>query len=233
MKTRRISTALAALALAALAGSVLTGCSTGSDIAPEKKPAATASPQQTPAGCEYVTGGDAAKKVDLPATDATLSGAVMVTLKTSIGDLTVQLDADHAPCTVGSFVSLSEQGFFDGTSCHRLTTEGIYVLQCGDPTGTGMGGPGYSFADELDGTSSSDYITGTLAMANAGPDTNGSQFFLVYDDSTGLPADYTVFGFLEPASLELVKSAAAAGTVDGGSDGAPKKKVTIESATVG
>ena len=136
------------------------------------------------------------------------------------------LDAEGAPCTVNSFLSLAEQEYFDDTDCHRLTTEGIFVLQCGDPTGTGSGGPGYSFADELDGSET--YPAGTLAMANAGPDTNGSQFFVVYDDSS-LPADYTVFGALDEASTKTVADIAEKGTDSGASDGAPKEKVTIES----
>lgn len=242
--TRSTRTALTALALVALAAMALTGCSTGSDLAPEKTSAAENSTgdapssgtengtETEPGACDYVPSGNASKKVE-PPTGPKPSGTVTAKLKTSVGELTAQLEADRAPCTVQSFMSLSTQGFFDGTSCHRLTTEGIYVLQCGDPTGSGSGGPGYSFADELDKTASSDYIPGTLAMANAGPDTNGSQFFLVYEDSTGLPPKFTVFGFLEPASLELLKSVAAAGTVSGAPDGAPKKKVTIESVSVG
>jgi len=248
VKTRSTRTTLTALALVALAAVALSGCSTGSDIAPEKQPAAESSTQgntenstedgtesgasQKPGACEYVPSGNASKKVELPG-DTKPNGTVTVKLKTSVGELTAQLEADRAPCTVESFVSLAEQGFFNSTSCHRLTTDGIYVLQCGDPTGLGSGGPGYSFADELDKTASSDYIPGTLAMANAGPDTNGSQFFLVYEDSTGLPPAYTVFGFLEPASLDLVKSVGAAGTISGAPDGAPKRKVTIESVSVG
>ena len=96
-------------------------------------------------------------------------------------------------------MSLAEQGYFDDTTCHRLTTQGIFVLQCGDPTATGGGGPGYSFEDELDGAEK--YPAGTIAMANAGPDTNGSQFFLVYED-TELPPSYTTFGTIDDAGLE-------------------------------
>src|SRR5699024_6350290 len=127
------------------------------------------------------------------------------------------------------FLSLAGQEYFDDTDCHRLTTEGIFVLQCGDPTGTGSGGPGYSFAGELDG--SEPYPAGTLAMANAGPDTNGSQFFLVYDDSL-LPAAYTVFESLDKESTKSVADIAVEGTGSGAGDGAPKEKVTIESVTV-
>ncbi|UMG92540.1 peptidylprolyl isomerase [Nocardioides sp. TF02-7] len=110
-----------------------------------------------------------------------------------------------------------------------MTTEGIYVLQCGDPTGTGAGGPGYSFADELQGTET--YGPGTLAMANAGPDTNGSQFFIVYDDSP-LPPSYTVFGTVDEATVQTITDVAADGTTPE-LDGAPNTKVDIESVTVG
>ena len=100
------------------------------------------------------------------------------------------------------------------------------MLQCGDPTGTGSGGPGYSFDDELTGKET--YPAGTLAMANAGPNTNGSQFFLVYAD-TPLPPSYTVFGKMDPAGRRVVARIAAAGTADGGPDGAPKQAVRITS----
>ncbi len=139
----------------------------------------------------------------------------------SAGDINVDLDAGATPCTVNSFLSLAEQGYFDGTDCHRLTTQGIWVLQCGDPTGTGSGGPGYAFDDELTGAET--YPAGTLAMANAGPGTNGSQFFLVYEDSLGLPPDYTVFGTISPEGLKVVQEIGAKGTADGAPDGAPKE----------
>src|SRR5699024_11558444 len=106
--------------------------------------------------------------------------------------------------------------------------EGIFVLQCGDPTGTGSGGPGYSFADELDGSET--YPAGTLAMANAGPDTNGSQFFVVYDDSP-LPADYTVFGSLDKESTKTVADIAAEGTDSGAGDG-DRKSTRLNSSHV-
>src|SRR5947209_6377383 len=101
------------------------------------------------------------------------------------------LDTAAAPCTVNNFRSLIARHFYDNTPCHRLTTQGIYVLQCGDPSGKGTGGPGYTFADEnLKGAK---YPRGTVAMANSGPGTNGSQFFLVYKD-TQLDPNYTPFG---------------------------------------
>jgi peptidyl-prolyl cis-trans isomerase B (cyclophilin B) len=125
-------------------------------------------------------------------------------------------------------VSLADQGYFDDTQCHRMTTEGIYVLQCGDPTASGRGGPGYSFADELSGEET--YGAGTLAMANAGPNTNGSQFFIVYDE-TPLSPDYTVFGSVDDATVDLIQGVADDGTDDqnGPGDGAPLTPVEISS----
>lgn len=206
---------------------------TSSSAAEGSSPSETVTETETATegSCEYVADGSAAD-VTAPPAAPTVKGTVPVTLSTSVGDLELTLTADRTPCTVGSFVSLAEQGYFDGTSCHRLTTEGIYVLQCGDPTGTGAGGPGYSFADELDGTET--YGVGTLAMANAGPNTNGSQFFIVYDDSP-LPPAYTVFGKVVPDSIEIVADVAADGSdnANGPGDGAPNTPVDIESVTVG
>jgi peptidyl-prolyl cis-trans isomerase B (cyclophilin B) len=183
--------------------------------------------------CDYPADpAGASKEVDPPPAEATVSGQVPVTFSTSIGDLNATLNADAAPCTVNSIVSLAEQGYFDGTSCHRLTTSpGFGVLQCGDPTGTGTGGPGYTISDELEQTTA--YPAGTLAMAKTSdPDSGGSQFFICYVD-TQLPPEYTVFGTIDAASNELVAAAAADGTADGGVDGTPLTPVDFESVTVG
>lgn len=111
-------------------------------------------------------------------------------LETSHGSVSVELYPEDAPKTVNNFVSLAREGFYDGTVFHRIVKG--FVVQGGDPTGTGSGGPGYKFEDE---TISKDYEEGTLAMANAGPNTNGSQFFIVLDDMRGrLPKNYTIFG---------------------------------------
>lgn len=226
-----LQAALAALALVLLAGCGASdpeqdsASDSGSDSA-----AADSSAEAAAGTCSYPTGSQpAAEDVEVPPQTPQATGEVEAAIATSAGDLAVTLDAEGAPCTVNSFLSLAGQEYFDDTDCHRLTTEGIFVLQCGDPTGTGSGGPGYSFADELDGSET--YPAGTLAMANAGPDTNGSQFFVVYDDSP-LPADYTVFGALDEASTKTVADIAAEGTDSGAGDGAPKEKVTIESVTV-
>jgi len=183
--------------------------------------------------CTYVPdGSESGKQVNPPPSAAAVSGIVAATMATSVGDFNLTLNADTTPCTVNSFVSLAQQGYFDGTTCHRLTTEGIKVLQCGDPTGTGSGGPGYSFADEL--TGSETYPAGTLAMANAGPDTDGSQFFIVYGD-TPLPPQYTVFGNVDDATVATIKKVAAKGTdnSNGQGDGTPNTPVNITSVTVG
>ena len=200
----------------------------------------------TSAACHYPdSGSPAARKVERPPGNPPADEPDTLTISTSAGDVPVTLEAEQAPCAVNSFVSLAEQGFFDGTRCHRLTTQGYYVLQCGDPTGTGTGGPGYSFADELvpedprlqpcgqeAGQDYCTYNTGTVAMANAGPNTNGSQFFLVYGNSK-FPPDYTVLGHLDAAGLKVVKAIAAQGigTPNGMApgDGSPKEPVTITS----
>ncbi len=187
----------------------------------------TASPTKTVA-CDYPDAGQAAKQVDKPPSDAAVESTVEATIETTIGDLHATLDTEAAPCTVNSFRSLALQGYYDDTTCHRLTMPAstISVLQCGDPTGTGGGGPGYSFADELTGKET--YPAGTLAMANAGPDTNGSQFFIVYGP-TQLQPGYTVFGTIDEAGIKLVEKAAAEGTKEGAPDGAPKVPVDITS----
>lgn len=217
MRTRLLTASLAAGLL------LLAGCA--GDPAPTP-------PASSAAECSYPESrSPGAREVEVPPAEPTISGEVTATLQTSAGDIAMTLDADRTPCTVGSFVSLAGQDFYSDTECHRLTTSGIFVLQCGDPTGTGSGGPGYSYADELDGSET--YGAGTVAMANAGPDTNGSQFFLVYEDSP-LPPLYTVFGRMDAAGLEVVREVAAAGAVgDTGQGGAPATAVRISGVLIG
>jgi peptidyl-prolyl cis-trans isomerase B (cyclophilin B) len=162
--------------------------------------------------------------------------AYQATLATNCGTITAQLFADKAPHTVNSFAFLAGKGYFTDVPCHRVTSAGIYVLQCGDPTGGGSGGPGYQFKDEnLDafGAAGSGgtvtYPAGTLAMANAGPGTNGSQFFVVYKDSPLAPS-YTPFGKVT-SGLDIVQKVAAAGSSPA-QDGAPTVHVSLTKVTV-
>lgn len=147
-------------------------------------------------------------------------------------DVGVTLDGAAAPQAVASFLALGDAGFFDGTSCHRLVTKGIYVLQCGDPTGTGSGGPGYSYGPIENAPDDDVYPAGTLAMARIGGDgeSMGSQFFIVYDEST-IPSDaaggYTVLGTIT-SGLDVVTGIADAGTTSGASDGTPADPAVID-----
>jgi peptidyl-prolyl cis-trans isomerase B (cyclophilin B) len=140
---------------------------------------------------------------------------------TTQGVITVKMLTDKAPCTTFSFRFLASQGYYNFTHCHRLTTESIYVLQCGDPTGTGAGGPGYEFNDE--NLAGATYPAGTVAMANAGPNTNGSQFFFTWKNTTLAPA-YTPFGTVI-GGLGVLQKIAAAGddSQNGPGDGYPHR----------
>jgi peptidyl-prolyl cis-trans isomerase B (cyclophilin B) len=199
---------------------------------PSPNGAASTSPSAAalpPGTCAYEQSErPAAEDVPLPPTEGVEVEQVYdVTLSTDQGDIVFEADSAAAPCTINSLRSLAEAGYFDGTPCHRLTTQGIEVLQCGDPTGTGGGGPGYEFADEnLEGAT---YDRGTVAMANAGPGTNGSQFFLVYGDSP-LPPAYTPFGTIT-SGLEVLDEVAAAGS-NPPADGAPVLPISLETVTV-
>jgi eukaryotic-like serine/threonine-protein kinase len=194
------------------------------------------------ADCEYPASTDSASKSVSPPEAGEVStdpARVRVTIVTNRGKIGLQLANNESPCTVHSFISLTQQKFFDDTQCHRLTTSpGLSVLQCGDANGDGTGGPGYQFADEYpaDQYRPGDpalkrpvmYPRGTLAMANAGPDTNGSQFFMVYRNSQ-LPPAYTVFGTIDASGLATLDKIAAGGVAGGGDDGTPATEVTIKS----
>jgi cyclophilin family peptidyl-prolyl cis-trans isomerase len=146
--------------------------------------------------------------------DATYQAVV----ETNMGEFTIDLDADAAPETVNSFVYLARNGYFDETPCHRIIPE--FVVQCGDPTGTGTGGPGYEFDDELPGAG--EYVIGSIAMANSGPDTNGSQFFIITgDQGAALPPDYSLFGMVSDGLDTTVADMAAAGTPGAGTPSEP------------
>lgn len=168
--------------------------------------------------------------VGVPPAEVTTEGTTPVTIATSAGDIGVTLDRANAPCATASMVYLAEQDFFDDTPCHRLTTsEGLQVLQCGDPSGTGTGGPSYDFPTQVTGAET--YERGVVAMANSGQGFDGSQFFLVYGDSQ-LSPDYTVIGSIDEAGLGVLDQVAAAGVEGGATDGPPAEPVTIEELAV-
>ncbi len=239
MRSLRVAAALLVAAVLAVS------CSSTSDQASSASSAAAASSAPATTGsaaasaapadganatCSYPSDGSTpAKPATAPPAAEPNTGTVNATLSLTGGDVVISMDRSKTPCTVGSFVHLAQSGYFDQTKCHRLTTaDSLKVLQCGDPSGTGSGGPGYSFADETNPAMT--YPAGTVAMANAGANTNGSQFFLVYADSQ-LPPDYTVFGKIT-GGLEVLTKIAAAGVSDGSQDGAPASPVTISKVTV-
>ncbi|KQU34652.1 MULTISPECIES: peptidylprolyl isomerase [unclassified Rhodococcus (in: high G+C Gram-positive bacteria)] len=202
-------------------------------------PAGRSEPLPETVSCSYPAGGTAAKPANAPQTEnvPTTDDNVSVSMDTSQGPIGLSLDATKAPCTVNSFASLAGQNYYDATPCHRLTTaDSLKVLQCGDPTGAGTGGPGYQYANEFPTDQYADdpaalqspvlYPRGTIAMANAGADTNGSQFFLVFGDSQ-LPPNYTVFGTIDETGLATLDKIAAAGVEGGAQDGAPALATTL------
>lgn len=211
--TTKKSTVYVALitALAIIIGSVILGLG-----------GQTTTPEATP---------EAAPAVELPNAGITEANKATISFTTNQGEIVIETTPSLAPLTVNAIAALAQKNYFDKTICHRLTTEGIYVLQCGDPTGTGTGGPGFNIPDEnLPEAVENNYPAGTVAMANAGPGTSGSQFFLVYQDTT-LGPDYTIWGSIT-SGLDILQTIASAGVVDGGTDGAPVTGVTIESTKV-
>ena len=153
------------------------------------------------------------------------------TFETNCGNIVITTVGAKAPITITQLSTLAKRGYFDNSLCHRLTTQGLYVLQCGDPTATGSGGPNFTYGDEnLPAATVNNYPAGTVAMANSGPGTNGSQFFLVFADTT-LGANYTIWGTITEG-LDIVKAIAKAGVKGGGADGPPKQTIAIKRVTV-
>ncbi|MCV6982226.1 peptidylprolyl isomerase [Mycolicibacterium pulveris] len=224
------------------------------DLYPES-PRYTAAPAELPAfdppappgaNCQYPeTVERPSKPVNGPRVGRVVTDppGIDATITTNQGAIGVQLDNAKAPCTVNSFTSLARQGFFDDTTCHLLSTTATrHALQCGDPTGKGTGGPGYQFPNEYPTNQYRlndpalrlpvRYPRGTVAMANTGQGTNGSQFLLIFDDSP-MPPAYTAFGTIDAAGLALLDKIAAEGVAGGGDEGTPAVDVTIESVEIG
>jgi peptidyl-prolyl cis-trans isomerase B (cyclophilin B) len=193
--------------------------------------ASPSSPTEPARACSYPASGTPARNVGKPPAKPDYQASYQATIHTNRGDVVIHLLNSKATCTVNSFVYLAAKKFFNNTNCHRLTTTSpLFVLQCGDPTGTGSGGPGYKFNDE--NLAGAKYTQGTVAMANSGPNTNGSQFFLVYQNSKLAPS-YTPFGRVVKG-LGIIQNVAKAGSDNdnGHGDGHPKEKVVIESVTI-
>ncbi len=253
-RRRNVIAALSAVAVVGVVTAVVVFATRGSDDgSATAQPAASASPAASePASPSVSPSASADANNPCPApeqgpgTPQTFSSApsestakgktFTVTLDTSCGPLRLELDGTKAPKAVASFVFLAKKGYFDNTPCHRLTTSGIHVLQCGDPTGTGSGGPGYSYGPVENAPTNDVYPAGTVAMARQGGDGNsmGSQFFLVYKDST-IPSDaaggYTVMGEVT-GGLDVLEKVAAGGVSGGSGDGAPARAVSITGTTV-
>ncbi|MFS8098551.1 peptidylprolyl isomerase [Lentzea alba] len=233
---RRIAAGLAVAALAV--GFITTG--TASAQEEEAQPEVQA---KIDCGITRTPDEPPARPVPVPKDAKRAKGKVFVQVRTNQGNIPMILDRAQAPCTVHSFVHLAEHRFYDRTECHRLTAyPTLKVLQCGDPSNTGEGGPGYKYKDELptnlqpapnDPTGQRRiYPRGTLAMANAGPDTNGSQFFLVQSDSILRP-NYTVFGTILPEGLKTLDKIAAGGIAgENPLDGRPNIKSELKRVTV-
>ena len=194
---------------AAVIGVLLVGC-TAPVAASPSAPAPSEPPAAGTVNCEYPAEAGHAREVSPPpSTGIPATGTASAVMTLNGTPVTLTLDREAAPCTVNSFVSLAQQGFFDDTACHRVVDQGIFVLQCGDPSGTGSGGPGYTIPDEFEGITG--YPAGALAMANTGqPNSGGSQFFIVFSE-TPLPPQYTVFGTTDQAGIDLATQIAAGG----------------------
>lgn len=246
---KRAGIALAVVLVLGLAGGLTAAFTGGSPAktaaAPKPSASASAATATEPAThCTYSkSSGGSVVKASLPPSVPDYKSAYTATINTNLGPIAISLANSKATCTVNSFTHLASANFWNNTQCHRVSDSGgLYMLQCGDPTAkasealscssptVGTGGPGYTFADEnLKGAT---YPAGTVAMANSGPNTNGSQFFLVFGKTT-LPASYTPFGTIT-SGLDILQNVAKAGTSCSYSagGGVPKKKVVIKNVTI-
>ena len=237
-RSRRWTVAVTAVIVVAglsVGGVLLAGTSSGTTSTPKASPSASASPTvaEPATHCVYTAAGTAARKVSLPPSTPNYKATYTATISTNRGAIVIDLLNSKATCTVNSFVHLAEAGFYNKTPCFRLSTSDPYMLQCGDPTGKGSGGPGYEFASE--NLAGATYPAGTVAMANVSgeADSNGSQFFLVYKDSP-LSPDYTPFGKIV-SGLNILQAVAKAGygkPLSSAGGGAPKESVEFESVTI-
>jgi peptidyl-prolyl cis-trans isomerase B (cyclophilin B) len=241
-RARRWTVAVTAVVIVAglsVGGVLLAGTSSGTSTTPKATPSASASPTPSPTvaepatHCVYTPAGTAARKVSLPSATPDYKATYTATIDTNRGAIVIDLLNSKATCTVNSFVHLAEAGFYNKTPCFRLSTADPYMLQCGDPTGKGSGGPGYEFASE--NLAGATYPAGTVAMANVSgvADSNGSQFFLVYKDSP-LSPDYTPFGKIV-SGLNILQAVAKAGygkPLSSAGGGAPNESVEFESVTI-
>lgn len=207
---------------------VATGADGGAGATPEADGEVfEATGEFVPAGCPSPDGSADKQQQfdDVPpmCLDPEQSYSALVT--TNKGEFTIELEQAKAPATVNNFVFLARNKYFDDTTCHRIIPG--FVVQCGDPTATGAGDPGYKFADEL--PEAGEYQIGSIAMANSGPDTNGSQFFIITgDQGAALPPSYTLFGEVTSGFDETVVEMEAAGT----QTGSPSEPVEIQSVVI-
>jgi len=220
-KSKKTTTYVALLTvIAVVAGTIIIGLSS--------------SPQTSETTTDSQTQADSA----IPTNGLSPTDKVSMTLQTNQGEIVIETIPDKALITVNALTAIADAGFYNGNICHRLTTEGIFVVQCGDPEADGpggnpdgVGGPGFALPDEnLPEAVANNYPAGTVAMANAGPGTGGSQFFLVYQDTT-LGPNYTIWGNIS-AGFDILQNIAAQGVLDGGTDGPLASGLTIESVAV-
>lgn len=247
-RRRRTTLIVGSVAVLLIAAGVVLAITTSNkeaDTAASADPSASSSSDESAptssegpvAPCTYTAGGTAAKKVELPGnTSPEQTGKVAATLSLNGETVDVSLDRSLAPCSVSSFLSLAAQGFYDNTTCTRLTkSAALNVLQCGDPSGKGNGGPGYTYQPTAP-TVDKPYPVGTLAMANvpssqSAPAEEGSQFFIVYG-KTEIPASYSVIGTVSTAGMKVVDAITTKGVKDDRQDGAPNAEAKIESIKV-